>query len=84
MKTSPPTESATTHDRERLTTQLVALYDAVTAWRDAKCLITRPHVAGEEVCEGDNHLENCPVELARQDVIDAHNKVIGPVVASGG
>lgn len=31
-----------------------------------------------EYCVGDNHLAECPVEIARQDVIAAHNALGAP------
>lgn len=47
-----------------------ALRDAVTAWRNAKCSPTG------EPCDGELHREDCPVELARQDVLAAHNTLV--------
>lgn len=56
-----------------------SLIDCVGAWRDAKCTTQFQDVrergkAG--FCDGDNHLAECPVERARQDVIAAHNNVL--------
>lgn len=48
---------------------LQALCDAVTVWRNAHC------VYGSS-CQGENHLDDCPVELATQDLIDAHDKLL--------
>lgn len=31
--------------------------------------------ADDSLCDGDNHLMECPVERARQDILAAHNKV---------
>jgi hypothetical protein len=42
------------------------LATAVSAWRAAEC-------AGG--CDGDNHTEECPCEIARQDLLDAHNRL---------
>jgi hypothetical protein len=47
------------------------LIDAVKAWREAQC--TRQ--LDGELCDGDNHLMECPIERARQDILAAHNKV---------
>jgi hypothetical protein len=58
-----------------------ALIDAVKEWREATCLFEgatppRPPRHGiPELCDGDNHLMECPVERARQAIIAAHNKV---------
>jgi hypothetical protein len=42
------------------------LVDAVSAWRDAKC-------DNIYMCDGANHLADCPVELALQDLLAVHN-----------
>lgn len=56
------------------------LIEAVKAWREERCLYARAYPPGragsdDSLCDGDNHLEECPVECARQDLIAAHNKV---------
>ena len=60
--------------------RLVMLRDAVTAWRAAKCMRPAPYRGFSSAvalhCDGDNHQENCPVELARQDMLAAHNKCV--------
>ena len=64
-----------TKEQERARQQLI---DAVKAWREAPCLYARtypPGSGGDALCEGDNHLMECPVERARQDILAAHNKV---------
>lgn len=44
----------------------------VGVWRSARCV--PPGASQNDVeCDGDNHVERCPVELARQDVVAAHN-----------
>lgn len=57
--------STRTDEQERARQQLI---DAVKAWREAPCLFVG-------VCDGDNHLMECPVERARQDILAAYNKV---------
>lgn len=57
-----------------------ALIDAVKTWREAPCLYARAYPPGrmgddDSLCDGDNHLMECPVERARQDILTAHNKV---------
>jgi hypothetical protein len=54
---------------------LQALCDAVRDWRDAKCIGFIQGQGETLACDGANHLENCPVELARQDLLNAHNKL---------
>lgn len=53
--------------------------DCARAWREARCTSPgRCHdhcEAGHDYCDGDNHLESCPCELARQDLIAALNKL---------
>ena len=64
-----------TDEQERARQQLI---DAVKAWREAPCLYAKAYPPGQtsdDLCDGDNHLMECPVERARQDVIAAHNKV---------
>lgn len=51
------------------------LIDAVKEWREAVCLYARPPGLDSELCHGDNHLMECPVERGRQDILAAHNKV---------
>jgi hypothetical protein len=51
------------------------LIDAVKAWRAAPCLYARPPGLNGELCDGDNHIMECPVEQAREDILAAHNKV---------
>ncbi len=69
--------SERTEEQERARQQLI---DAVKTWREAPCLYARrypPGRAGDDdaLCVGDNHLMECPVESARQDLLAAHNKV---------
>jgi hypothetical protein len=66
-----------TDEQEHARQQLI---DAVKAWREAPCLYARAYPPGragddDSLCDGDNHLMECPVERARQDIIAAHNKV---------
>lgn len=51
----------------------MAVCDAVKAWRDARCQYRRPIMGHDDVCIGENHLENCPCEGARQDLLAAHD-----------
>lgn len=65
--------SERTEEQERARQQLI---DAVKAWREAPCLYqggTRQRDG--DLCDGDNHLMECPIERARQDILAAHNKV---------
>lgn len=67
--------SERTAEQERSRQQLI---DAVKAWREARCLNADvPFVDGHRTvpCDGDNHVEECPSEIARQDILAAHNKV---------
>lgn len=55
--------------------QLGAVTLAAVAWRDAKCPYqnnrgTLPD-GRNDWCDGDNHREDCPCEIARQDLIAA-------------
>ena len=61
-----------TEEQERARQQLI---DAVKEWRQAICPYPRPPAGADELCDGDNHAMECPVERARQDIIAAHNKV---------
>lgn len=66
-----------TEEQERSRQELI---DAVKAWREAPCLYARTYPPGraigdDSLCDGDNHLMECPVERAREDLIAAHNKV---------
>lgn len=45
----------------------------VTGGADAMC--RKP---AAERCDGDNHVERCPVELARQDMTAAHDALGAP------
>ncbi len=58
---------------------LVALHDAVIAWRAAKCSSPGPRLCEprDDTCDGDNHLETCAVELAREELLAAHNRCLG-------
>jgi hypothetical protein len=69
--------NARTEEQESARQQLI---DAVKAWRETRCLYARAYPPGhaigdDSLCVGDNHLEECPVESARQDLIASHNKV---------
>ena len=52
----------------------------VRAWRDAVCTTQAVIKNGirwtEDRCDGENHLMECPCEVARQDLIAAHNKLL--------
>lgn len=61
-----------TDEQERTRQQLI---DAVKNWREAVCTTQTTGGFGEDGCNGDNHLMECPVERARQDILAAHNKV---------
>lgn len=61
-----------TNEQERARQDLI---DAVKAWREAMCLYAQPPGFDGELCDGDNHLMECPIERARQDILAAHNKV---------
>lgn len=57
---------------------LKELCDLVTAWRDAKCSFPGPRYCEplDDKCDGENHLENCAQELALQEVLAIHNKLV--------
>jgi len=60
---------------ETLGAVLGALLDCaetLEAWRDAVCAGQTP--AGTGGCYGDNHIETCPVEIARQGLIAADDQ----------
>jgi hypothetical protein len=62
-----------TAEQERARQELIT---AVKEWREATCLYqvgTRQRDG--EMCDGDNHLMECPIERARQDILAAHNKI---------
>ena len=61
-----------TKEQERARQQLI---DAVKEWREATCLYAQPPGFDGELCDGDNHVMECPVEKGRQDILAAHNKV---------
>lgn len=48
------------------------LIEAIGAWRNAECFDRNGRDGN---CDGDNHGEECPVEMARQDILAASNKV---------
>lgn len=55
----------TLHERE------LEVIACVKAWREATCI----RAVGEAKCVGENHLMFCPVELALQELIAAHNSL---------
>lgn len=61
---------------------LQELWDAVEKWRTTECTfpLTSPahRVAAEDFCSGDNHLAECAVEIARQELIATHNHIKKP------
>ena len=66
-----------TEEQERARQQLI---DAVKEWREAPCLYARQYPPGREkdddaLCDGANHLMECPAESARQNILAAHDKV---------
>lgn len=56
-----------------------AIAEAVVDWRNAVCVSPQTAPSDpthkEEECLGDNHLEECPCEVARQDLLDALNRL---------
>ena len=66
--------SERTAEQESARQQLI---DSVKEWREAICPFPRPPAGADadELCDGDNHAMECPVERARQDILAAHNKV---------
>ena len=64
--------SSRTEEQERARQQLI---DSVKEWREATCLYAQPPGLDGDLCDGDNHLMECPIEHARQDILAAHNKV---------
>ena len=62
-----------TEKQERARQQLI---DAVKEWREAPCLYqVGTQQRDGDLCDGDNHVMECPVERGRQDILAAHNKV---------
>ena len=62
-----------TAEQERARQQLI---DSVKEWREAPCLYQVGTLKRDgEMCDGDNHLMECPIERARQDILAAHNKI---------
>ena len=59
---------------ERVRTLVV---DCARKWRETPCAYPNDSdkFFEEDQCFYDNHLENCPSELARQDLIAALNKL---------
>jgi hypothetical protein len=59
-------------------TDVAELWDAVDKWRTTPCSfpLTVPahRVAAEDYCDGENHLENCATEIARQEMLAVHNR----------
>lgn len=55
-----------------------ALFDcaeALETWRDAVCIVKDDSDKTSGVwCVGDNHIETCPVEIARQGLIAADDQ----------
>lgn len=58
---------------------LLDLAEAVQAWREAACSAPAS-MAGDLpfCCDGENHLAECAVELARQGVVNASQKLETP------
>lgn len=48
---------------------MLALVQAVTNWRSVHCLYRKQ-------CDGENHLEDCPVEIALQEILTIHNRMV--------
>lgn len=61
---------------------LKELCNLVSAWRATRCPHASAAVAARregvpwELCDGDNHVEDCPVEIALQEVLAIHNKLV--------
>lgn len=64
--------------------RLVDLWSAVDTWRNIKCsspaspltpmaqgIVTVPR----QTCDGENHLETCAAEIARQELLHVHDRV---------
>lgn len=52
--------------------------DCARAWREVKCLYSHAYPPGrsdDSLCVGENHLEECPSELARQDLVASLDKL---------
>jgi hypothetical protein len=58
--------------------RLEELAKLVGAWRSARCIDPAHGSMNDVECDGDNHVETCPVELARQNMIAAHNALGSP------
>ena len=61
---------------------LKELCDTVTAWRATRCPHASAAVAARragvpwDLCDGDNHVEDCPVQNALDEVLAAHNVLV--------
>lgn len=58
--------------------RLEELARLVGVWRSARCYDPAIASSNDVECDGDNHAERCPVELARQDVTAAHDALGAP------
>lgn len=62
---------------------LVAFAAAFKVWRESECVTQSAHTddietgASRNECVGDNHLIDCPVEVARQDAIATFDQLEG-------
>lgn len=60
-------------------TRLIAFARAFKTWRESECTTqgTARDFDDHPCCVGDNHLIDCPVEVARQDAIATFDKLEG-------
>lgn len=54
---------------------LLELWELSEAWRSAKCDRQWEGAPISARCVGENHIETCPVEIARQDVTACLNRM---------
>lgn len=59
----------------QLAAAFTELATAVEDWRNAPCSYPGTNPADDERCDGENHLETCAAELARQNLIATHNRM---------
>ncbi len=64
------------------TKELLELRDMMSRYRRARCEAWSMVEGEVQHCDGENHLEDCPVEIAWQDVLAAHN-VLDPNLEHG-
>lgn len=57
--------------------RLEELAALVGAWRSSRCAFASYATLGDR-CEGANHIAQCPIQRAIDDVVSAHNALGAP------